>query len=554
MQPVEISEPEGSAQGPREQQESERESHTATPQRESDDAVWLSPAGLPSLEYERQRKEAAQALGWRIAVLDKLVEGKRQGHDHDAMQGRALDLGDGEPGPESVNAADVLNEVAETFSRYIVLPNGAADALALWCAHTHVYDVFACSPRLNISSPDKRCGKTTLRDVISVLVPRALPTDNLTVAVLFRVVEAHNPTLLADECDAFLNDNEDLRGLLNSGHRRGGQALRCVGDTNEVRAFNVFGPAVLCGIGSLPGTLHDRSIVLRLERAKPGELRDRFDCRHTEQEQELCRKLSRFCVDNRAVLGTCDPTLLPGMFNRLADTWRPLFAIAEVAGGDWPRRAMAAYAKLTSKDDQDSQGVGVTLLSDIKKVFDEGKCKRIFSKALLASLCAMTDSAWPEANKGKAITETWIANRLRPFGVHSKDLRIGKNHAKGYEASDFAAAFDRYISDQGLSGRDTVTKPINTEPDLISERDNADDCHGLKSLETSENTQLSRSHASKAMTGASMHFMITHKMESELRRLGHTQHEIDRMTLEQAHIVLAANTQAANKLRRADHR
>jgi hypothetical protein len=129
--------------------------------------------------------------------------------------------------------------------------------------------------------------------VIAVFVPRPLLTENLSVAVLFRLVDAHAPTVLADEYDAWLKDNEELRGLLNSGHRRGGLAVRCVGDSNEVRGFQVFAPAVLCGIGALPGTLHDRSIIVRLERAKLGELHERFDSRRVEHETELCRKLAR---------------------------------------------------------------------------------------------------------------------------------------------------------------------------------------------------------------------------------------------------------------------
>ena len=56
--------------------------------------------------------------------------------------------------------------------------------------------------------------------------------------------------------------------LVKLGYKRGGQALRCVGDDFEPRAFNVFAPVVLAGIGGLPGTLHDRSIVTRMERAK----------------------------------------------------------------------------------------------------------------------------------------------------------------------------------------------------------------------------------------------------------------------------------------------
>jgi uncharacterized protein DUF3631 len=362
------------------------------------------------------------------------------------LQGSAVFLPEIELWPDAVNGADTLSEIAETFARYVVLPDGGADALALWAAHAHGFKAFLCSPRLNIRSPEKRCGKTTLRDVVSIFVPRPLLTENLTVAVLFRLVNAHAPTILADEYDAWLKENEDLRGLLNSGHRRGGQVLRCVGDNNDVRGFKVFAPAVLCGIGELPATLHDRSIVIRLERAKPGELRERFDSRRVDRENELCCKLARWCADNAAKFESCDPQLPPGAFNRLADNWRPLFAIAEIAGGDWPQRAAVAFAKLNSQDDADAEGLNMMLLADIRQTFVENRTEKMFSKMLVETLCAMTDRAWPEANKGKPITETWLARRLRAFGISSRTLRIGDNRAKGYELADFAETFNRYLS------------------------------------------------------------------------------------------------------------
>src|SRR4029453_1054180 len=139
--------------------------------------------------------------------------------------------------------------------------------------------------------------KTTLRDVVATLVPKPLATENLSTPVMFRVVEKYRPTLLADECDSWLNGNEDLLGLLNAGHKCGGRALRCVGDDFEPRAFNVFAPVVLAGIGSLPGTLNDRAIVVRLARAKPSEVTTRFDSRHIEHETKLCRKLTRWTAD-----------------------------------------------------------------------------------------------------------------------------------------------------------------------------------------------------------------------------------------------------------------
>jgi putative DNA primase/helicase len=284
-----------------------------------------------------------------------------------------------------------------------------------------------------------------LRDIIALLVPRPLPTENLSVPVLFRVIEAYKPTVLADEYDSWLKDNEELRGLLNSGHRRGGQALRCEGDDHQVRRFNVFGPAVLAGIGALPATLHDRSIVVRLERAKPGESRKQFDSRITQPEQDLCRMLNRWTLDHASELQSRDPALPDGTINRLRDNWRPLFTVAEIAGGDWPARAAAAMEKLASKSDTSAQGIGTMLLSDLREIFATTKSDRVFSRTLTDALCAMTDRPWPEAHRGKPVTPTWLARRLQVFGILSKTHRIGEYHAKGYEASDFAEAFARYL-------------------------------------------------------------------------------------------------------------
>ena len=60
------------------------------------------------------------------------------------------------------NLADVLDELSNIYKRYVILPDGAGDALALWTLYSHAFDTFRISPILVISSPEKRCGKTTL--------------------------------------------------------------------------------------------------------------------------------------------------------------------------------------------------------------------------------------------------------------------------------------------------------------------------------------------------------------------------------------------------------
>jgi putative DNA primase/helicase len=453
-------------------------------------------ASLSTLEYERQRKQSASDLGCREAALDSLVQSRRkQGSSRDTLQGRSVALPEIEPWPEPVDGANVLSELAETFLRYIALPGGAADVLALWCAHAHCYEVFQCSPRLNIASPEKQCGKTTLRDLLALFVPRPLATENLTVAVLFRVVQQSKPTLLADECDTWIRSNEELRGLLNAGHRRGGQAMRCVGDDYEVRGFEVFSPAVLCGIGSLPETLQDRSIKISLRRAKPGEVSRRFDSRRINDEPKLGRKLARFCSGNRKAFEDCDPSLPLQATNRLADNWRPLFAVAEVAGGDWPSRAVQAFNQLGTRDEADEHGLGTMLLSDIRAVLlDQSNPGRIFSRTLVEALWSLTDRPWLEVNRGRMITENWLARRITPFGIQSRTIRIGGDRAKGYEVADFSEAFERYLSSDDDSIRDNVTRQETSDSSEASIGDNKPDCHGSESQEMHVTAELSRCH------------------------------------------------------------
>lgn len=225
-----------------------------TDDRTAEDALEIARlAALPLLEYGRERKPAAKRLGVPVSMLDRLVAGARG--DPTPGQGRALDLREPEPWPEAADGAVLLDGIVTEIRRYVVFGAAAADAVPLWVAADHAFDRFVIFPRLFITAPEKGCGKTTLLDAISRLVTRALAADNITAAALFRTIEAVRPTLLLDEADSYLRDNEDLRGILDSGHRRDGGVIRTVGDTYEPRRFSTFAPVVLAAIGHLPGTI-----------------------------------------------------------------------------------------------------------------------------------------------------------------------------------------------------------------------------------------------------------------------------------------------------------
>jgi putative DNA primase/helicase len=433
---------------------------------------------LTALDYEPVRVIEAGKLGkdFRVSMLDKLVEAKRPktaDRESEGLQGATVEFPILEPWPGPVDGAATLDAASGTITGYVALRLKAfADAVALWVAHTHCFRLFTCSPRLNGSAPTMGCGKTVLRDVIATLVSKPLSSDNGTVAVFFRLAQEHQPTLLIDEVDAWLRENEELRGLLNAGHRKGTKVLRCEGDNNKVRGFDCFCPVALFGIGALPATLHDRSIVIPLERAKLGEIQKEFDPENTQTEKEIARKLAQWCSDNRdRIEAAASKVELPsGAYNRVANNWRPLFAIAEAAGGDWPKRVEESYRALMSREDGEAQGIGTMLLEDIRAVFGEIGIDRIFSAVLVEKLVAITDRPWPEAHRGKPISETWLARKLKTFGVSSQKLRMrGEQPKQGYYLNDFQEPFTRYIPKQGESKWNTGTKPVIIDRNAHSE-------------------------------------------------------------------------------------
>ncbi len=362
----------------------------------------------------------------------------------DDIRAKSFALPSLEPWPQPITDAPALfDQVAERFPYYLVLPAGAADACALWVAHTYVFKAFRLTPRLNFVSPHRGCGKTTALDVLSTLAQRPFRAENMRAAVLFRIVDENDVTLILDEVDMWLPSADELLGLLNAGHKRGARALRYEG--GGVRAFNAFAPAALAGLGGLPPTLNHRAIVIPLPEALPGQLVARFDEAHTELEHELARKLARWAQDNFASLAKTDPPMPKTAFNRLADNWRALFALAQVVGGHWPQRAADAFSALTPKRPVETDPA-ILLLADIRRVFEAQQTDKLGSAHLVRLLneARSAPGATP-IGETKPLTEVRLARLLAQFNIRPETIRLGASRAKGYKREDFAPAFARYL-------------------------------------------------------------------------------------------------------------
>jgi len=220
--------------------------------------------------------------------------------------------------------------------------------------------------------------------------------------------------------------------------------IRCVGEDAEARAFAVFGPAAIAAIGRLPGTIEDRAIVVRMARAKRAERPEPIRAAAEVEGAELARRCARWVADHTDRLRDADPALPAGLFNRAADNWRPLFAIAEAAGGGWPERLAKAAAAL-APDDTDAEGRGVQLLSDIKAIFDKREADKLSSADLCEALAADATGPWADYKHGKPIGQAQLARVLKPFGIIPNSVRIGTATPKGYERAAFAEAWSRYL-------------------------------------------------------------------------------------------------------------
>ena len=426
--------------------------------------------------WARLRNQVKETKALSMVDFDRLTA--QDGEDRASVGGGIFP--EVSPWPKPVDGAELLDEVSQAIKRHVIADPATIQAAALWATFTWLIDSVQVAPIANITAPEKRCGKSIMLTTLGNLVNRKLQVSNIASAALFRSIELWSPTLLIDEVDAFLRDNEEARGILNAGFTRDSAVvIRCVGDDHMPTPFRVWGAKALCGIGKIADTLADRSIPLRLRRRLPGERVEVL--RHSDPElwANLRSRMMRFAEDNAEQIGKARPEIIKGLNDRANDCWEPLLAIAEAAGGDWPTTARQAARNLHDVED-DSPSVGVELLTDIKAVFDAKHAAKVFSAALLEALVEDEEAPWVTWNRGKPMSPRQLSTKLGEFGIKSKDIRIGSVVKRGYDKADFAECFDRYLSRGTTLSSATTLQPSNgavyseissaTEVDHVADR------------------------------------------------------------------------------------
>jgi hypothetical protein len=366
----------------------------------------------------------------------------------------------------------LLRDVSAYLARFVCYPSEhARTAHALWIMHAHCMACWESTPRLFFCSPEPASGKTRALEATEPMVPAPIEAVNVTPAYLFRKVGSEDGvTILFDEIDTVFGpkakDNEEIRGLLNAGHRRGAVAGRCVvrGKIVETEEIPAYCAVALAGLGWLPDTLMSRSVIVRMRRRAPGEKVEPYRRReHFPIGARLRERLTAWARGVAEQLSGSWPQLPEGITDRNADVWEPLVAVADAVGGDWPTKARQAAVSLVAEATEREPSLGVRLLADLRTVF--GAADTMPTDDILVGLNSMKEAPW-SGLKGGPLNDRGLATRLRQYSIKSKQIRFGHRTLKAYLRSHLEDAWKRYLPSSDNSETSETKETVSNNSEL----------------------------------------------------------------------------------------
>jgi hypothetical protein len=372
--------------------------------------------------------------------------------------------------PPPDDPAALLDELHGWLTAYVAFPSEHAPvAVVLWIAHTHLVGSFGSTPRLALLSPEKECGKTRVLELLELVCAGAEMLSGASPAYLFRRIgdPGLGPvTLLLDEADAIWKRGksddtaEALRSIVDAGHRKGASVGRVEMNSHgaTLLRFPVFAPAALAAIRDLPDTIVSRAVVIHMRRRAPGHKISPYRERTTRPEGEALRdQLAAWAADAAKRVGDPWPDMPPGVDDRPGDVWEPLLMAADLAGGHWPGLAREACVALVKGARDDSQTTGTRLLADLREILTAQAAEpEMWTSALLAKLHANEEAPWGDWY-GHPLTARELANRLRPHGITSTQVRKGDVNRHGYRRADFEDAWARYLPPPSATAATSAT-------------------------------------------------------------------------------------------------
>jgi putative DNA primase/helicase len=404
----------------------EREQEAARVKRE---AAFAEIAELPKLTHEARLKEAAKRLG---EDFEFLVE------EFGVFYAAREIPEDLEPWPDPVNTAELLAEIETKFRRYVVASDAIVTVSVLYGPFTYIVEIATHAPKLIYTFPDKDAGKSTALHVQRRIVQRAYPAVEVTGAVLYRIIDRLKPTLCLDEADSLFKRRTVLAHIINESWSNSGTKIPRTGPHGEILEFDPYGPQVIAMKKlNMADTTLSRSIICRIWPKLPSERVEEFTYQDDDEFKVIRRKLLRWAVGNAVTLSAAKPVFPLGFNNRIRTNWKMLLAIADLAGGKWPKRMRKAALALETERDEASEGI--RLFAGLRDVW--GRQEKRPSADLCAALATHPSGEWADFRGKDPISPHQLAAILRDYGIRP----IHGNKFGFYRRSQFEDAWARLL-------------------------------------------------------------------------------------------------------------
>lgn len=347
-------------------------------------------------------------------------------------------------GPHTAGAS-VLDQTHGFISRFVAMPSPAAlDLVTVWVAHTHVRTAdrlaFHTTPRLYVGSDEPQSGKSMVLDMVRLLSYNGRTMLDATPHGFVTMLTEQQSSVVLDEIDILFgagNAKRVLVSLLNGGYRYGESWVR------NGKESSVFGAVALGGLSAKFRTaqalapLRQRCISIEMVPATPPEEYDATD--HEALGNAYRADLTAWAKRHTPAIVAAKPEdIPPGITARLKEVARPLFAVADAAGGDWPERIRAAARELMLGQSEQPEDVPIAdqLLADVLRVFADREAVKLPTIELVDGLYALPKSVWLDMWPQATGAPRNLAAMLRPMGVEPRSLDIDGHTHKGYHLAE----------------------------------------------------------------------------------------------------------------------
>ena len=369
------------------------------------------------------------------------------------------------------DGAQLLDDLDAAIARHAFITRTDRTKALLWSVHNHrrFLNNVSVLPRLVITAPGEDSGKSTLAATLAHIGDAMEHTTDPTPAVIFRSIEAYRCGFMLDEVDGWWRRDEGMRSILNSGFTLEGAHVSRVEDVGgglkrvlAPRRYSTFSPIAAVGIKLdtlLPRTLISRSLLIRMTPARVGEVPEEIfgNRAAVARLHTLASRIKRWVADNETALCIADPEMPKGLINRIRLVWRPLFVIANQAGGQWPQRVRDALE--ADRGAARDPSLGEQLLVDLRDVilghgFRVGTDRAIHTLDAITHLVALEERTWGCYGRARdAIRDFEVSKLLAPYGLAPKQIQKGGRggpNRNGYRLVDVEAAIVRFIRPTSL--------------------------------------------------------------------------------------------------------